>query len=328
MDLSYHFAPDPERAIALDRRMHDGLADSLLHIRDRAGGIAALDLAPLDRLIKTLGEGTRLPPAAFGWYFELGIALFDGQTAKAAEALAQLDAIGPRPSEPPIVTLDDPHVTRHGSLYLRRMGKEANEDEVVAPPPEMATPFHDRLRGGFALLDATVPELAAEVRALVHEILLATGIEGSPSEFDGASFYQLWGMLMLNPRFHLTPVSVAEVLAHESAHSLLFGFTFDEPLVLNPDADLYPSPLRRDLRPMDGIYHATFVSARMCWAMRRVADSHKLDSAIRATADASAERDARNFASGYSVVEEHGKMSEIGAALMAGARSYMALARH
>jgi len=326
MDLSYQFAPDPERAAALDARMHQSLADSLMHIRAEADRTDGLDLAPLDRLIRLIGAGERLPPAAFGWYYELGIALFDQKLAAAAEALVQLGRIGPRPSELPVVTLNDSHVTDHGDLYLRRMGREAREDDIQAPPPELAEPFRDRLRVGFALLDATIPDLAGEVRALVHEILLATGVEGSASEFDGASFYQLWGLLMLNPRFHRTPVSVAEVLAHESAHSLLFGFTFDEPLVLNADAELYPSPLRRDLRPMDGIYHATYVSARMCWAMRRIAADRGLDGEARAAAEAAAERDARNFASGYSVIEDHGRLSGTGTVLMAAAHDFMARA--
>lgn len=58
-----------------------------------------------------------------------------------------------------------------------------------------------------------------------------------------------------------------EVLAHEAGHSLLFGLTVDEPLVLNLDDVLYPSPLREDPRPMDDIYHAAFVSAHMALAM-------------------------------------------------------------
>lgn len=322
MTPAYDFAPDAARAALLDQRMHQGLADSLAHIRAQAAGVAELDLAPLDRLIGVIGTGTRLPPAAFGWYYELSIALFGGRMEKAAEALARLGEIGPRPAEVPVVTLDDPHVTRHGNLYMRRMGQETSDDDIVAPPPEMAAAFRDRLDAGFALLDRALPDLAAEVRALVREVLLATG-GGKGEEFDGASFYQLWGLLMLNPRYHTTPVAVAEVLAHESAHTLLFGFTFDEPLVLNPDEELFPSPLRRDLRPMDGIYHATFVSARMCWAMRRLAADRGLEGEVRAAAEAAAERDVRNFAAGDSVVAEHGRLSGTGAALMEAARGYM-----
>jgi len=186
----------------------------------------------------------------------------------------------------------------------------------------MAT-FPDRLAAGFDLLDRTVPELAAEIRSLIREIALAVGNPDAAMQFDGGSCYQLWGLLVINPQYHTSPVAIAEVLAHESAHSLLFGFTFDEPLVRNPDSELYPSPLRVDLRPMDGIYHATFVSARMCWAMQRVAADTGIEGAARAMAAEAAASDTLNFAAGHSVVAEHGRLTETGRALMDRAESYM-----
>ena len=166
------------------------------------------------------------------------------------------------------------------------------------------------------MLDSSVPQLAAEIRALIREIVLAVAPDGSKMQFDGLSSYQLWGLLVLNPRFHETPVAVAEVLAHETAHSLLFGFSFDETLVLNPDSDLFPSPLRLDPRPMDGIYHATYVSARMCWAMQRIAADTGFDGEVRAAARVAAAEDIKNFAAGHSVVAEHGDLTETGRELM------------
>ena len=77
-------------------------------------------------------------------------------------------------------------------------------------------------------------------------------------------------------RSSLTPpprgrlLSLLETLAHEAAHSLLFGIQISGPLVLNPDDARFASPLRVDLRPMDGVYHATFVSARMHFAMQEL----------------------------------------------------------
>jgi hypothetical protein len=75
---------------------------------------------------------------------------------------------------------------------------------------------------------------------------------------------------------------------------------------------------------MDGIYHATFVSARMHWAMSRLGESGLLDDATRDAALAAAAADARNFELGYAVVAEHGRLTATGRALMNGAREYMA----
>ena len=59
-------------------------------------------------------------------------------------------------------------------------------------------------------------------------------------------------------------------LIHEYSHNLLFGIARNEPLVFNDPEERDESPLRQDLRPMDGIYHALFVSAREALAMRAI----------------------------------------------------------
>ncbi|MCA1480748.1 ATP-binding cassette domain-containing protein, partial [Bradyrhizobium sp. NBAIM08] len=55
---------------------------------------------------------------------------------------------------------------------------------------------------------------------------------------------------------------------------------------------------------MDGIFHASFVSARMHWAMSRLANSETLTPEQRERARAAAESDRRNFAAGHGVVAE------------------------
>src|SRR5690606_31521721 len=140
--------------------------------------------------------------------------------------------------------------------------------------------------------------------------------------FDGGSCYMLWGALFLNVDLERSPVALLEVLAHESAHMLLYAFAADEPLVLNEDDERYPSPLRVDQRPMDGIYHATYVSARMHWAMGRLLDTDLLDPVGRQEAQAAHAADARNFAAGDTVVRAHGRLTATGEALMSEARGW------
>jgi HEXXH motif-containing protein len=169
------------------------------------------------------------------------------------------------------------------------------------------------------------PELAGEFRGLVSEILLAKGGSADGlSEFDGGSSFMLWGALFINPSRPKTVVEMVETLAHESAHSLLFGLSIDDPLVENPDGERFKSPLRDDPRPMDGIYHATFVSARMHYAMARLADSGILTADQQAAAREAMESDRRAFRDGLATVEAHGRLTARGMAIMAGARDYMA----
>ena len=148
---------------------------------------------------------------------------------------------------------------------------------------------------GLALLQAATPELHGEITELLSEMLFAQASAGATMEFDGASHYQFWGLLLLNPSHHHTPLAIAEVLAQEAGHSLLFGLTIDEPLVHNDDNELFVSPLRPDPRPMDGIHHATFVSARMTWAMEALADRVLLTPAEQRHARGEAAKDRENF---------------------------------
>jgi hypothetical protein len=64
-----------------------------------------------------------------------------------------------------------------------------------------------------------------------------------------------------------------EGLSHESAHAYLFALSLGDSFVDNPDDELHPSPLRADPRPLDGTLHATYVSARMHYALSHVIES-------------------------------------------------------
>lgn len=298
--------------------MHRELHASLSHLAEAADDLEVAEaLLPV---LERLTNGERLPPRAFGLYFDLAGALMSGDAARGiarARDLMAVEGRGPR------------HVVAKGSAAAEplartlslRMGEAFDDYATVSD--EVARAFGPRLDAGLALLAAGVPELSAELDHILHQVMLVTEPEGAGYEFHGSSHYQFWGLLMINPRHHPTRMAMAEVLAHESAHSFLFGLTIEEPLVRNPDEELFSSPLRDDPRPMDGIYHATFVSARMAFAMERLANLPSLSVAEQDEARVAARRDRENFAAGYAVYAEHGRPSATGAAIMDSARAYM-----
>lgn len=316
-DADLHaFAPSGARARALDARMHGELAASLRHL---AGAVEAVpDLAArLRAQVARLEAGARVPPLFFRSYFELAEALM-AEDMVAAEAAAGALARLPDRAASRIVHAYGAGTAEGLEAALKRDG----EMEMAPVPDATASAFRALLDEGLSLMAGAIPELHAEIDAIVREVLLAHAPPEAVMEFDGASHYQFWGLLMLNPKHHKTPLACVEVLAHEASHSLLFGLTVEEPLVFNPDDELYVSPLRVDPRPMDGIYHATFVSARMAWAMERMAEH--LGGAERETALAAAAKDRENFAKGFGTVRSDGRLSETGAAIMAGAEAAMA----
>ncbi|ROT99083.1 aKG-HExxH-type peptide beta-hydroxylase [Histidinibacterium lentulum] len=315
------FAPSGARATRLDDRMHDELASSLGHVAEAAAELPDL-CGPLKRAVHRIEAGDRLPPEAFGAYYELVERATTGDIDRAAEIAEVIAAIDRRPAGMPVLARGSEEAARIDHCFDTRMGDGAGSFAPITE--EMRAEFAGRLTRGLDLLERGTPDLHAEIRQLVRVVLLAQAPEGATMQFDGASHYQFWGLLLLNPTFHKTPVAVAEVLAHEAGHSLLFGLTIHEPLTLNPDEERFKSPLRADPRPMDGIYHATFVSARMAWAMERLAASGVLTPEERIAAEEAAAADRRNFAAGDAVIRESGQLSETGLRIIENARAFMA----
>lgn len=327
MSLHFGFEPDARRAGELDRRMHADLAASLSYLSAQSAGVVDHDLAAIATLADGIERGDRHAPLTFADYYDCGSALLAEDWVAAGAAFRRL--AGARPVAPGlrIDALRDPAACGRS----RRMVDMLLEDDsldmgVLAPADEVAAAFPARFEAGMALLDAACPELAGEVRALVREVVPIASDRTRKFDLDGGSHYRLWGALFLNAGYHPTPCAMAEVIAHESAHSLLFGFSIDEPLTTNDGAAVYASPLRADPRPMDGIYHATFVSARMHYAMSRLLDSGRLDAAAAAQVRAARGADARNFELGLQVVQQHGELTHAGDALMRAARDYMDIA--
>ena len=290
--------------------MHVELAASLAHVAEACSSVAPEITQQLIRPCELLGAGWRLPPRAFGLYFQLAASLFEGDDAAAHWAAEQLQKIAPRPSGLLMQGWGSEESADIEAVLGLRMGAEVRKFAPISAAT--ARRFAALVTEGLALLQAAAPELHGEITGLLSEMLFAQAPAGAAMEFDGASHYQFWGLLLLNPSHHHTPLGIAEVLAHEAGHSLLFGLTIDEPLVCNDDDELFVSPLRPDPRPMDGIYHATFVSARMAWAMEALADSGLLTPTEQQRARDEAAKDRENFSKGWHTVQQHGRLSETG----------------
>jgi hypothetical protein len=320
----FNFHPDAAHATRCDRAMHVGLADSLRQICAASDGKVEFDRAALERLIGDIDAGRRLSPNTFAIYYELVPALMEGRLEDARALFAELAR--QRPIDLPfcIMALGEPAMAEKEARYLRFMNGDTAFRHVFLPPStEELTAFKRRFASVVELLAHAAPELLAELKTLISELILVVGPKDAKAHFDGGSSYQLWGALFLNAVRHKTRIDVIDSLAHESAHSRLFGLCTEEAPVRNADDELHPSPLRREKRPMDGVYHATFVSARMHWAMARLIASGLLTDEERTLAIQARDADRRNFESGYNTVAVHGQLTRTGQIALDAARAYM-----
>jgi HEXXH motif-containing protein len=113
----------------------------------------------------------------------------------------------------------------------------------------------------------------------------------------------------MNIRRFENATKLAEELIHEASHIRLNMLMAPREVVLNDPAERYQSPLRRDARPMFGVFHQVFVLSRILDFYRRVA---RVDSSqaghVRAV--------ARQLADGLGIVQAHGRLSDAGLELL------------
>jgi HEXXH motif-containing protein len=117
-----------------------------------------------------------------------------------------------------------------------------------------------------AQLALCAPEMHAEVCTLVTDIVMAQAGASRRMVFGGISSFAAWGAICLNQAVHTHWTEYFKQLVHETAHLLLFAIAREQPLVLNDASQRHASALRDDKRPIDGIFHAAFVSAREAYA--------------------------------------------------------------
>lgn len=326
-DNLHAFAPSAERVFFLDQRMRSRLAASLRYILAQGDGVLTVPHERLQKFLTGLEERP-VSPLAFSFYNDAVLAIEEDDIEKASQLLTGLTTLSARTSALEIIDLADPKQDATAARYARFLNDDPSVSfEIFPPSKQIAEKCRAQIRDAFALLDAGDPQLAGEIRALLREIILAAGTKDPKAlTFDGASSFMLWGAIILNADRGDGPIGMAQMLAHESAHNLLFGFSVDEALVENGPDELFSSPLRKDPRPMDGIYHATFVTARMYRVVHRLLESGILDTAAKEKAQKDLAENARLFKNGIETVQKFARLSPLGESVMRGASDYMAAA--
>ena len=287
------FLPQSRRDIIdIDSKMRRKLAGSLDYIFSQTAsalGVEGVDLPSATSAILA----HRQHPGVFARYFELVFALKAKRHEEAARLIGEIAA-------------------------------------MVRQTPSFETTFLAReTMGGDAerytrLLDAADDAFAAEIRELVVQVIGAVPVSPTRS-FGSVSSLTLWGAVVLNLALHPEPLAIIDGLVHEAAHLLLFGYAIDEPLVANPDSERFQSPLRSDARPMDGVFHATFVCARLHYLYRRLLERRPglLSDVEIAACENRLELLALKFDDGAQVIADSARLTPTGERVLRSTLDYM-----
>lgn len=322
--LDLGFLPDPARTAATTRAVRRSFVRSVTRVLDALSG-AGVVCGDLQAWGGALERNPRPAPQLWAVYHDLVQAALDERVDDASALID--DLLGRSPSvegEPGrLRTFSQAHLGADTARCLAVVDNDpAHPLGLTGVSEEDLNRTAGLLTGARALLARADPALLDEIDGLGHLILLG---RGGRERFGGAASVFLWGAVVLNPDLSQDRVGLAEALAHETAHALLFGLTLGADLTTNDPEALFSSPLRADPRPMEGIVHATYVLARMCLALQRLR-AHAADALSSAEIGRLEQKLVRNLSSydaGLSVVDRHARFTPAGAEILTRCRTFM-----
>lgn len=320
------FFPSADLANAFDIKMRERLADSLRYLSEATQEVINLSEIELQAGLEHI-QSYPILPEKFSAYYTLVSLIIDEAYTAANDCFSEILNFEESLDGFKVVPFKDPQQDRRSRLYLDQIDTDPDFDFRVFEAKSDDYERAERLIWqSLELLDTEDPTLSTEIKALLKRVMLGAGPDknsGLKTTFDGASAPGLWGAILLNAVEPKDVVDMVQTLAHESCHNLLFGYCIDTELVENSDEERYSSPLRVDLRPIDGIFHATFVLARMHYAAAQIATSHSLSNELQKKAQSEMQQRAKNFYDGYGTLEKHALYTETGRALIESAKKYM-----
>ena len=316
------FLPSPAAAQAVDKTVRDRLVSSFQWLGEKYPCLN-IDAAVLAKW--------QARPAEFGRYFDLASAVHhdpDGAVSDENMAKAQrlADSVhrGTTDAGMVIKTLSADHYDAVDIDCLQRWFDLEPENSMALlqlDPTEFAQ-ASAVLNRALSCIETALPAFHGELTTLTSEIIFAKPGPDAKLSFGGASSFALWGAMALNSEAHDHWWDYLPRVVHEYSHNFLFGLAADSQLVTNDPSELYRSPLRDTMRPIDGIYHACYVSARETVAMdailARLGDLGLGDEAttVESYCTAIQQRSLAAYHDCKNVLDEHAKMTELGKNIM------------
>lgn len=269
----FKFIPEIFQAEKTNRDMHQGLFESLRYLVDTVSDQDAGLQREFEAWQNSIGPDHRVSSAEFGAYYDTVEALQAGDITAALAFLRRIFLAHPLQRGVQIRVLGRDYDAVDGQRIKNFMGApETGVAGVTEPDKALADRFEQNLTRAIHWIAGNLPELNDEMNALLSELILVGPVAGS-YEFEGGTCFRLWGAVALNAERKASVADLIVTLAHEEGHAALFGACKSEMLVENPDSEMFWSPIRQTERPLEGIFHASFVSARMTWVLTHMLKS-------------------------------------------------------
>lgn len=305
--------PIPGRASCLRASFNQSLIDSLTYFLD-----VCRNAIPENLLIKAQKNLGDLKPEEKLSGF-LSVLHFDFFQAIEKEDISRITKLVEKLSEDHFQVAHIPYMDISTiDPYYKPLVESVSSQEIIDDihffplTSEQYTQMKDATQKGCEILERSFPDYYAEFQELVSEILFlnAKGVkQGSSADLFGLiykSYLHNWEKV----------TSILEFLIHEQSHLYLFLLNKDDPLVLNP-MDFHESPLRKEKRPLMGIYHATFVLARVSHVLKKALELKEIPDQEKLYCEEFIGYYDKRFDVGFNVLQQHANMTPLAHDLIA-----------
>ena len=321
--MNNHLFPYAGNPAVLELEFRLSLQSSLQYIYQTASLQYGLKPGGADCALEELGLH-RISPGIYGRYFEIVPAFKEGKRNQVCRLLSEIIDTAKIVPEFSIIPFDAEHLAKEINRYARLIDIGSRQPSLVAEPSKSGwDKFSQAVPRAIEMIGETTPKLRDELEAMLVEIIGGAPHKESSFRFGSASSMMLWGAAFFNVERHSTTLDVAEGLVHETTHHLLFALSHDEPLVGNPIEQSCASPLRESSRPIDGVYHATFVCARIYFAYRNMLDANILTTDERFSVEMRLKDNKRCFFAGLETITRFANLTANGKEILDVAISYM-----
>ncbi len=301
------------KPVEIDASVRSRLADSLSHIFSRARDHLDCQPAQLEMALEQIRQN-RQDPGIFARYFDLVLAIRSNRFEHADELFGEIIEIAGQPVEFSIIPYSRDALGADYERFPRLLFSEYDGANPMAEPTNADFLSNRRqLEDAMDIINRVDKSLHDEITNLTLRVCVSCrGENKSAGSFGSVTSLMVWGASFINIDTYKKRWESVQFFVHEITHSLLFGLSCDYPLVLNAPHETYESPLRVEPRPMDGIFHAVIVCARMVAFNRAGLDQGLVEKNERFAVEQMTDDVLKKFKDGVEVVRRHGKLSDMG----------------
>ncbi len=266
------FKANSQRATFLKNKMDKKLTQSILHLSN----VVSRELKEKNNNFDKIINLTKNNICYNGYPYLLHQLLYQfvaNNRAKAAKKVIK-KLLNPENyiSRDRVVTLNE--LVLHEDV-LQQYKIVLNNDDTL--PVNIASISHNklfqikyRIKYAEGMLKKCDRSLYQEINTLIQEIIVCRCTTKNLT-FDSGSDFNCYSTTFINGQNDKGSwLFYVESLVHEAAHMHLFAINTEHQLVKNPVTERFSAPLRKDKRSMSGVYHATFVIARILLAFSQI----------------------------------------------------------